>query len=65
MFAADIKYYSNCPSNYLLKFKQEVELTVNDEHDYTKNEDIYQMFRDILEQIDLQNQAIHVSAVRD
>ena len=65
MFAADIKYYSNCLSNYLLKFKQEVELTVNDEHDYTKNEDIYQMFRDILEQIDLQNQAIHVSAVRD
>ena len=34
---------------------------MNDEHDF--NEDIDQMFRDILEQIDLQHQAIHVSTV--
>ena len=55
IFAADIKYHSNCLSNYLLKFKREVgvELVVNDEHGFTKNEDIYQMFRDIIERIDL------------
>lgn len=35
-FAADIKYHPNCLSNYLLKFKQEVELIVNDEHDFIK-----------------------------
>ena len=55
----------DCLSNFLLKFKRKVELIVNDEHDFTKTEDIDQMFRDILEQIDLQHQAIHVSTVRD
>lgn len=65
IFAADIKYHSNCLSNFLLKFKRKVELIVNDKHDFTKTEDIDQMFRDILEQIDLQHQAIHVSTVRD
>ena len=35
-FTADIKYHPNCLSNYLLKFKQEVELIVNDEHDLIK-----------------------------
>ena len=49
IFAADIKYHSNCLSNYLLNFKREVELIVSDEHDFTKNEDVDQMFRDILE----------------
>ena len=67
IFAADIKYHSNCLSNYLLKFKREVgvELVVHDEHGSTKNEDIYQMFRDIIERIDLLHQAIHVSTVCD
>ena len=36
IFAADIKYHSNCLSNHLLKFKREVELIVNDEHDLLK-----------------------------
>ena len=65
IFAADIKYHSNFRSNYLLKFKRQVELIVNDEHDFTKNEDIDKMFPDILEQIDLKYQTIHVSTVRD
>ena len=65
IFAADIKYHSNCLSNYLLKFKREVEWIVNGEHDFTKNKDLDQIFWDILEQIDLQHQAIHVSTVRD
>ena len=65
IFAADIKYHSTFLSNYLLKFKREVELTRNDENDFTKNEDIDHMFRGILEQIDRQHQAIHASTVRD
>ena len=63
IFATDIKYHSNCPCNYL--FKQEVELIVNDEHNFTKNEDIDQTFRNILERTDLQHQAIHLSTIRD
>ena len=65
IFTADIKYHSNCPCNYLLKFKQEVELIVNDKYNFIKNEDIGQTFRDILGRIDLQHQTIHVSTIRD
>ena len=57
IFAADIKQQPNCFRHYLLKFKQEVQLIVNDEYNFTKNEDTEQILRDILEQQDLQHYA--------
>ena len=65
IFAADIMYHSNCLSNYLLKFKREVELIMNDQQDFGENKDIGKIFQDLVKSLDLKHQAIHLSIVRD
>ena len=65
VFAADILYHSNCLSNYLLKFKREVELIIDGKDDLDIDEKTDAVFKEVLQVFDLQHQANHLSSVRD
>ena len=64
VFAADILYHRNCLSNYILKFRRDLQLIMDNEED-TMDEDGVTLVDEIIEQLNLKNEAYHLSDVRD
>ena len=64
VFAADILYHRNCLSNYILKFQRDLQLIMDNEED-TTDEDGVTVVDEIIEQLNLKNEAYHLSDFRD
>ena len=64
IFAADILYYKNCMSSYILKFDREVDQLINSDDTVFDNstEDV---FNRVITNLDVSNKAHYVSNVRD
>lgn len=65
IFAADLVYHSNCLSNYILRFKRDIELLMNDKDDLDEAEGSDKIFKDLMENLDFQHHAIYISTLRD
>ena len=64
VYAADIHYHKACMSEYLRKFKQEFETILNG-HNPEGEDEIIQIFKEIISKFDLKNKSTHFSTTRN
>ena len=64
LFAADLMYHSNCMSNYILKFRRELQEIIDVEDEQEENQRVQVVFLEIVAELELDKRGYEVSDCR-